>query len=1055
MSAPTTPALGSEAAEKAPKAVVRQSGITSIVAMLGVLSGLLLDLSAVGVMGAIGARSDAWVVALRLPLAVTAIAMVVANQVLVPTFAAWATRLRAWERTGATSAILVATGIATVVLAGLMSAFARPLISVIAPDFTSGEIDMAASMTRIIAWYIPFVLMAEVLRSWLNAHLVVGFPAAMTLVLNLSAVAFIIAFAQHRPLMVPTAYVAGSLVQVVAMAVMAFFKGWRPAAPMMRHPEVAATARLLVRPSGAAALNPVVRTLEAALATFLPTGSNTLLHFGNRLAAAVGGTIVFRSIMVSVLPRISRAFGRGDTGQFRMMTRLGMRLMFLLAVPMTMLGVVLAPALTEAVFSIVPKFNGPGQAGKLHTLGILLALYSLSFVGAGVQRSLLAPFYAMRDTRTPLRNTVYATVANVALLLLGFALLKDHPNAIYIFPIAYSLAQCVNVAHAWWRMRTVPGLERMPLLIPLAGSLVAGGVGALVAWLILRFAPATPELLAPMLATLAGLGVAFGLGVLAFRRGSRGTGTGAAQFADRSMPSDQTPSDQIPSAQIPSAQTLVAREQEELPVTTTDEQVVGAPQPPTRRSVFDVQRYGTLGTILTALLGIALTVLTVVEVYNGTSRLTVALPIALLVGIALLMVAFYDLETFVLVALTMRASLDALRTPGAAPDPHILLGLLLLGLGTVWLLSRRAHLGRRFPMSALGVAYLIFLAVAFIGVITSASAGTAITEWSRIANIVVVFLVVEQFAARGSALFPFVAAIALSILVPAAVALVQLSSGEGLFVAGGYSRITGTFDHSNPLAYFSCVVLVLMVAVFPRVKDLTRVAVGSVAVIAVILLGLTYTRSAWLVAALAVFLLLLRRKSYGALAVLAALLMLGISTPQVQGRFADLETSAQLSGKPANSLAWRWAYWGEALDVAKPSPIAGVGLRGVAQTTAEGKQPHNDIVRAYVELGIPGLLSYVFVLALMVWTTARAARDAARRRLGGVERAIAEAAYITAISLVLLSLVANLMSQVVVTVYAVTVIALASGTYLRRRRLDAEADAAADLRARSARVART
>jgi O-antigen ligase len=132
-----------------------------------------------------------------------------------------------------------------------------------------------------------------------------------------------------------------------------------------------------------------------------------------------------------------------------------------------------------------------------------------------------------------------------------------------------------------------------------------------------------------------------------------------------------------------------------------------------------------------------------------------------------------------------------------------------------------------------------------------------------------------------------------------------------------------------------------------------------------------------------------------------------------------------------------------------------VGLRTVATTTAEGKQPHNDVIRSYVELGIPGLLSYLFVLLLMVWTTGRAAADAARRRIGGVERAVTEAGFVVAISLAVLSIVANLMSQAVVTIYAVSVIGLASGLYLRRKRLDAEADAAADVLARSASIPRT
>ncbi len=463
------------------------------------------------------------------------------------------------------------------------------------------------------------------------------------------------------------------------------------------------------------------------------------------------------------------------------------------------------------------------------------------------------------------------------------------------------------------------------------------------------------------------------------------------------------------------------------------------------------RRFGIGGEmVVTAILGVALSFVTAMAIIDGVPTKAVAIPAAAIVGLALVWVALNDLETFVLAALAIRSSLDAING-----GPQVVLGLLLLCAGAFWLFNRQMQLRRDFPMSRLGVAYVVFLIAALMGIFTSANLVSSAVEWSRIASIVVVYLVVEQFAARGSAIKPFVGVIGLAMVVPAAVALAQLLSGEGLFIAGGYSRITGSFAHSNPLAYFSVIVLLVMVAVHPVVTGLTRAATSVVIITSTVLLVLTYTRSAWIVALLGVVVLLWRRRSLPAIAVILAGVLLAGATPQIQGRFADLDTSAQVSGKPANSLAWRYAYWQESLELAKPSPIAGVGLRSVAATTEEGKSPHNDVVRSYVELGIPGLVTYLFVLGMMLWTGIAAAADARRRRLRGIDRALAEASLVVALTMVTLSFVANLMSQVVVTLYAVTVLALASGACLRRRRLDAAAQAMAADAARLARVART
>jgi peptidoglycan biosynthesis protein MviN/MurJ (putative lipid II flippase) len=58
------------------------------------------------------------------------------------------------------------------------------------------------------------------------------------------------------------------------------------------------------------------------------------------------------------------------------------------------------------------------------------------------------------DTRIPLRNTVYGVAANlllVPLLVLPFG--RANADGIIGVAAAYSLAQYVNVAHAWYRLR--------------------------------------------------------------------------------------------------------------------------------------------------------------------------------------------------------------------------------------------------------------------------------------------------------------------------------------------------------------------------------------------------------------------------------------------------------------------------------------------------------------------------------------------------------------------------------------------------------------------------
>jgi len=118
-------------------------------------------------------------------------------------------------------------------------------------------------------------------------------------------------------------------------------------------------------------------------------------------------------------------------------------------VPLTVFTVALATPTVRLVFH-----RGNFSQHSAHLLAVTLAVYGASLVGSGVQRVLLAPFYARLDTRTPLRNTFYGVVVDLVLLVpcvLAFGLHSS--NGLIGVAIAYSITQYYIVWHAGWRLR--------------------------------------------------------------------------------------------------------------------------------------------------------------------------------------------------------------------------------------------------------------------------------------------------------------------------------------------------------------------------------------------------------------------------------------------------------------------------------------------------------------------------------------------------------------------------------------------------------------------------
>ena len=439
--------------ENSSRDVVRQSGLTSVAALAAIVSGLVLDVSIAATYGA-GAATDAFFVAARLPLGLVAIVMVGANQALVPAISTSLERDGRAATHRLVSTLITLTVVGGVALASLIGLIAWPLMRVTAPGLSPASVRLAASLARVMFLVVPLVAVAEILRAYLNSRYSFVAPAAMNVVMNGLAAALILGLSAGISA-VAWAYVAGALAQAVFMLAMAYRRGFRFRPSLRgREPRVVAVGRLLVRPLVGAGLNPVARLGEQLFTSFIPTGSITVLNYAYRLISAIGGSVLFRSVVIAIVPRLTSATANGRQDEIRRTTRLGVKIMLLLSLPLTAFMAVLAKPAALAVFR-----RGNFTRHEATMLGIVLAVFSLSLVGSGVQRAMLAPFFARLDTRTPLRNTIYGVVANLLLIPVCVLPFGRGEDGIIGIALAYSIAQYVNVAHAWHRMRTEIGVS--------------------------------------------------------------------------------------------------------------------------------------------------------------------------------------------------------------------------------------------------------------------------------------------------------------------------------------------------------------------------------------------------------------------------------------------------------------------------------------------------------------------------------------------------------------------------------------------------------------------
>jgi O-antigen ligase len=110
--------------------------------------------------------------------------------------------------------------------------------------------------------------------------------------------------------------------------------------------------------------------------------------------------------------------------------------------------------------------------------------------------------------------------------------------------------------------------------------------------------------------------------------------------------------------------------------------------------------------------------------------------------------------------------------------------------------------------------------------------------------------------------------------------------------------------------------------------------------------------------------------------------------------------------------------------LADKDPITGIGLNMSSYETSQQKEPHNDFLRAYVETGVIGTIAYLALLLSMI-LVARDSMRFTKRRPWSYERSISVGFAACVIAFLVISLVSNVITEVIVLWYYVAFAAAA------------------------------
>ena len=388
------------------------------------------------------------------------------------------------DRLAGSAARFLAACLLTAALAGM--AAAPLLVHILAPGFADSveKFDLTVSLTRTMFPYIFFIGLVALCMALLNVLGHFAAPALAPVCLNVSMIAAIavgslwVDSQQELVYWLAVGVVVGGALQL-GLQLPFLLKNrillWRPA-PWW-HPAFKQIGAMLTPVLCGAAVYQINNLVITILASMLHQGSISYLYYADRLLQFPLG-IFGIAAATAALPTLARQAVMQRYDAMRHTFNEAIRLVLFITLP-AMAGLIV---LREPIIAMLFQ-RGAFDLDSTRLTASALLYYSIGLWAFSAVRVVLNVFYALKDTRTPLKIALLTIAAN---LILGLALMG--PMRHDGLALAFTLASMLNIGLLGFALRkrlgTIGG--RSIALSALRSSVCAAGMAAGV-WITARW----------------------------------------------------------------------------------------------------------------------------------------------------------------------------------------------------------------------------------------------------------------------------------------------------------------------------------------------------------------------------------------------------------------------------------------------------------------------------------------------------------------------------------------------------------------------------------------
>ncbi|PKM86809.1 MAG: murein biosynthesis integral membrane protein MurJ [Firmicutes bacterium HGW-Firmicutes-12] len=379
-----------------------------LITLVSKILGFLREVILANYFGATGI-SDAYLVSQTIPVTIYAFITIAITTTYIPNYGKIEAESGIEKANVFTIQLVNLVLIISVILAGVVLLFTKPVVKIFASGFTDEILSLAINFTRISVISILVLGVFYILKAYLEYQNEFIIPSSLGIVYNFIIVISIVTSYYSNIYFLAIGSLLASMIQLLILIIRVRNKIHYKFTLNLKDKYISHVVVQSVPVMLSISANEINVIVDRTIASKLVVGGISSLTYANKLNQLVLGVFVL-SIITVVYPKLTKCIAAKRHNEFIDITRNSILTISGIVIPSSIGLMILARPIVSLFF-----LRGNFDLVALDMTSKALVFYSIGMIGFGIREIFARIFYSMGNTHIPVKNSMIAVVLNIFL----------------------------------------------------------------------------------------------------------------------------------------------------------------------------------------------------------------------------------------------------------------------------------------------------------------------------------------------------------------------------------------------------------------------------------------------------------------------------------------------------------------------------------------------------------------------------------------------------------------------------------------------------------------